>query len=614
MPKPDNKTRDEPVPFARSADGPVLLDPLALITTRALVTANSGGGKSYVLRKVCELLGRSAPIVVLDMEGEFVTLRERLDLVIVGPGGEIPADVRSSGLLARRLVERSLSAVVDMSEMRMADRRAFVARFCQSLVELPKSLWRPLFVVLDEAHQFCPEKGQGEAESTSAVIDLCTLGRKRSFCPILATQRVSTLHKTAAGECNNKLIGRMSLDTDIKRAAFELGVTPAEAVRMLRDLEAGEFYGFGPALDPSGVTRFRVEPVQTTHPKPGRGKALVPPAPSSAVTAVVAELADLPQQAEAEARDLASALARVGTLERELVAARAGGASDAAAGELAGLSDAHARQTEALRTELRNAMTLIDKLSSADAVLPLDPELVRTAVQAAVDQVLRASERRTAERDAGLRQLRQEAGVAIVRMQQLLDPGHFASPSGGPAGGSTAVGVPRRTTPRQTVAADPAGRAAMSPTERAVLDAAASFPGGATRQRIGIFSGRSIKSSSFQGAFAGGEAKGDRPSLVQRGLLRADGDRYVPTEAGHALAEPTAGVTLADWLGKLLPSEAKVLQCLATARPGRLTRADVAARTGQSEKSSSFQGAFPALRELGLIEGDRDYAASAAFP
>lgn len=98
---------------------------------------------------------------------------------------------------------------------------------------------------------------------------------------------------------------------------------------------------------------------------------------------------------------------------------------------------------------------------------------------------------------------------------------------------------------------------------------------------------------------------------MQRGLLRQDGDRYVPTEDGYAMAEPTSASSLEDWLRKLAPSEAKVLKCLADHAGERLTRAQVSEYTQQSEKSSSFQGAFPALRDLGLIEGTNDYAIAA---
>jgi DNA helicase HerA-like ATPase len=69
-------------------------------------------------------------------------------------------------------------------------------------------------VILDEAHIYCPERGSGDSESTEAVISLMSQGRKRGYAGIIATQRLSKLHKDAAAEANNVIIGRTWLDAD----------------------------------------------------------------------------------------------------------------------------------------------------------------------------------------------------------------------------------------------------------------------------------------------------------------------------------------------------------------------------------------------------------------
>src|SRR5260370_42701328 len=73
-----------------------------LVDTRLLIQANSGGGKSWLLRLIAERAGIQT--IVLDPEGEFASLREAVDVLLVGREGEIPADSRSAGLLARRLL------------------------------------------------------------------------------------------------------------------------------------------------------------------------------------------------------------------------------------------------------------------------------------------------------------------------------------------------------------------------------------------------------------------------------------------------------------------------------------------------------------------------------
>lgn len=278
------------------------IDLQTLINTRLLVQANSGGGKSWLLRRLLEQSHGKVQQIVIDLEGEFSTLREKYDYILAGKGGDTPADPRSAALLARKILELNVSAIIDLYELHHQDRKHFVRLFLESMINAPKELWHPCLVVIDEAHIFCPEKGQSEA--MEAVIDIATRGRKRGYCVVLATQRLSKLHKDAAAECNNKLIGRTGMDIDMKRAHEELGFTSKEQYYSLRNLEAGEFFAFGPAISRE-VIKTKVGDVQTTHPKAGsRILSAKPAPPTQKILSVLKKLGDLPQEAKKEASSI----------------------------------------------------------------------------------------------------------------------------------------------------------------------------------------------------------------------------------------------------------------------------------------------------------------------
>lgn len=290
-----------------------------LLETRMLVQANSGGGKSWVLRRLLEQTAPHVQQLVIDPEGEFSTLREKFDFIIAAPhDGDAVASPKTAALLARRLLETGVSAILDIYDLKALERQQFVRRFLDALVTAPRSLWHPVMVVIDESHVFCPQNGGTEA--ASAVIDICTRGRKRGFCTVLATQRLSKLHKDAAAEMLNKLIGRTGLDIDVKRAADELGMVSRDATATLRSLDPGEFFAFGPALA-TEVTRLRVGAVTTTHPQSGHRLMTAPPAPSAKVRASLAKLADLQKEAEQEAADIESLRALNADLRRKAIAA-----------------------------------------------------------------------------------------------------------------------------------------------------------------------------------------------------------------------------------------------------------------------------------------------------
>jgi len=297
----------------------VSIDIPRLLETRLLIQANSGGGKSWTLRRIIEQIVNHVQVLVIDPEGEFSTLREKYDFVICSQhDGDALAHPRTAAMLAKRLLETGVSAVLDIYDLKAHERQAFVRLFLDALVNAPKKLWRPVCIILDEAHVYAPEKGK--SESTGAVIDVATRGRKRGQCLITATQRLSKLHKDVAAECINKLIGRTGLDIDVKRAADELGMSPKEATQTLRNFNEGEFFVFGPAFTRE-VTRILVGPVVTRHPKVGQRLIETPPAPSAKIKKVLAKLADLPKEAEREAKSLAELKTENARIRRDLTIA-----------------------------------------------------------------------------------------------------------------------------------------------------------------------------------------------------------------------------------------------------------------------------------------------------
>ena len=299
----------------------VSIDLDVLLRTRLLVQANSGGGKSWLLRRFAEETFGKVPLIIVDPEGEFATLREQFGFVLVGKGGETPADPRSASLLAHKLLELRASAICDIYELKPQTRHHWVKLFLESLVDAPKKLWRPTIVIVDEAHVYCPEKGQGESEAFGAMADLVTRGRKRGFCAVFATQRLAKLSKNVSAEMLNRLIGQTFEDIDQDRAADLLSVPRADRSQFFADMrviDPGYFWALGRAIAKSRVL-VKVGSISTTHPEPGSAgfSAEPPPAPAK-VQALLPKLADLPQAAEEKAKTEAELRHEIRQLKAQL--------------------------------------------------------------------------------------------------------------------------------------------------------------------------------------------------------------------------------------------------------------------------------------------------------
>lgn len=285
------------------------------VDSRALICANSGGGKSYAVRKILEESADKVMAIVLDVEGEFRTLREKYDFLLIGDNGDVELNMQSANLIPKKIMENTISTIIDISDLKRNERIKYVKDFLEALMELRKDLWKPCIVILDEAHLLAGQ--QEKQDSCSSVIDLMTRGRKRGYCGVLCTQRISKLHKDAVAEANNIMIGRTGLDIDMKRASEILGFTSKQQMLSLRDLEPGEFYVFGTAIS-KYVIKAKISEVKTTHPKVGMDLTKRIIAPTEKVVSILSNLKDLPQEAEKKLREVSDYKKEVIDLKRKL--------------------------------------------------------------------------------------------------------------------------------------------------------------------------------------------------------------------------------------------------------------------------------------------------------
>lgn len=282
----------------------VELDLDVLLSTRMLLTADSGGGKTFAIKRIIEQAFGKIQIIGVDPEGEFSPLREKFGFVLVGKGGETPADTRSARLVAQTILKLRANAICDLYEMKPSERHIWVRDFCDGLLEAPKEHRHPCLVIIDEAHMFAPEHGKGESVASDAVIGLCTRGRKRLLVPLFATQRLATLSKDASSMLLNRMVGGTFEDVNRKRAAEVLGIERAglqDFYDEIKTLEPGYFFCLGRAISKERVL-VHVGKIQTAHGQDALKYEITPPPPPDKIKALLPKLSDLPKQAEEKAR------------------------------------------------------------------------------------------------------------------------------------------------------------------------------------------------------------------------------------------------------------------------------------------------------------------------
>ena len=244
--------------------GAVVMDLEELLATRLLVQGNSGSGKSHLLRRLLERSAGEVQQVVIDPEGDFVTLSDAHGHVVVEAADYSILEIAR---IAGRLREHRASVVLSLEGLEAEGQMRCAAAFLSALFDAPREHWYPALVVVDEAQLFAPTTGGEVAEevrraSLSAMTNLMCRGRKRGLAGVIATQRLAKLAKNVAAEASNFLMGRTFLDIDMARAADLLGMERRQA-DAIRDLPRGSFLALGPAVSRRPIT-VRIGDVATS--------------------------------------------------------------------------------------------------------------------------------------------------------------------------------------------------------------------------------------------------------------------------------------------------------------------------------------------------------------
>lgn len=550
----------------RPGHGQVQLDVEVLVGTRLLVQGVSGSGKSTAIRGLLEQTSGHLPHLVIDREGEFATLRERFPYVLAGREGDVPATTRSAKLLVRRIVELGTSVVVDLSDLRLHEQREWVRLAFEELVHLPREHWRPLLVSLDEGHLFAPERGSGESVATQAVIDLATLGRKRGYCLVVATQRLSKLHKDCAAELLNKFIGYTD-DVDLQRAGDQLGMTKEQRAT-LKTLEWGQFWAYGPAVSKQPLL---VQMPKTTTSAPPRGQVRppAPPAPAQ-IRKLLAQLQDLPKQAEDEARSVADLQRQVREREARIRQLERGAPAAPPAAPV-------------VKVETKRVEVPVLKDGQVKRLETVSTKLVQVGESLVV--------------------VGREITAAIAKIHTN---GHGARPGfqpvparpplarAAPAGGAGTRPAPRRP-------AEPVD--GVSGPQQRILDSLAWLESvgidRAERTQLALLAEASPTSSAYANNLGG---------LRTAGLIAYPGSGAIAlTDTGRAAAavpeQPPTTAELHDTLFRRLPGpQVKILRALIDAYPAAIDRDALAEQAEASATSSAFANNLGSLRSLGLID------------
>ena len=101
---------------------------------------------------------------------------------------------------------------------------------------------RPVLIVIDEAHNFCPPvpRSTVEAQLTEQLIQIAAEGRKFGLWLFLSTQRPTKIHPNVLSQCDNLGLMRMNSPRDLAELANVFGFVPPDLLNQSPSFGKGE--------------------------------------------------------------------------------------------------------------------------------------------------------------------------------------------------------------------------------------------------------------------------------------------------------------------------------------------------------------------------------------
>lgn len=244
-----------------------------LVSQRIAVLGASGMGKSNTVALLLENLIPQWPFVIFDIHDEYWGLLEHFPMLRVGkpcpygddksPAIQLETGPDEAAKIADLSYDKRLSVQVNMLYMNPDERLEFVHNYCARIWQRNMVARQPYGVVLEEAQNFIPQLGNGEALLMMKRFAL--EGRKFGFTVLISSQRSSEINKTVLAMCGVAFLHGVDIYNDVVAYQGMLPWTLGETKKIALSLSVGEAI----VKWKRGGVKFReiatIRPRQTLH-------------------------------------------------------------------------------------------------------------------------------------------------------------------------------------------------------------------------------------------------------------------------------------------------------------------------------------------------------------
>lgn len=138
------------------------------------------------------------------------------------------------------LVQEGKISIIDLKDAKPEIQQIIVLKLVDELFEARKHGKIPSFLlVLEEAHNFCPERGFGEVASSKILRTVASEGRKFGMGLVIISQRPARVDKNILSQANTQIILKVTNPNDLKAIADSVEGLSSGTKEEIKDLPIG---------------------------------------------------------------------------------------------------------------------------------------------------------------------------------------------------------------------------------------------------------------------------------------------------------------------------------------------------------------------------------------
>jgi DNA helicase HerA-like ATPase len=161
------------------------------------------------------------------------------------------------------LISPGVCSVINLRGIPAEIQSIIVFKLTKDLFELRKrGELPPFFLVIEEAHNFCPERSFGETTASKTIRTIASEGRKFGLGLCVISQRPARLDKSVVSQCTTQIILKVTNPNDLKAIGASVEGLTAESEREIANLPVGTALVTGIVEVPLVVN---VRPRRTLH-------------------------------------------------------------------------------------------------------------------------------------------------------------------------------------------------------------------------------------------------------------------------------------------------------------------------------------------------------------